>query len=74
MFYPSSKLRAAEASNPCVLRAHLELVAFPPFVGQIQPEADTANRRGRPVLTPLFVTAENVTLEIINKILTSAEQ
>ncbi|KAH9427680.1 hypothetical protein MCOR02_011913 [Pyricularia oryzae] len=69
-----AKLRAAEASNPRVLRAHLDPVAFPPFVGQIQPEADAANHRGRPILTPLFVTAENVRLDTINEILTAAEQ
>ncbi|TLS28027.1 hypothetical protein PpBr36_02025 [Pyricularia pennisetigena] len=69
-----AKLRAAEASNPRVLRAHLDLVAFPPFVGQIRREADPAYHRGRPILTPLFITAANVTLETINEVLTAAER
>ncbi|TLD09462.1 hypothetical protein PspLS_12018 [Pyricularia sp. CBS 133598] len=67
-------LRTMEANNPLSFRPHLDLVAFPPFVGQIRPEADPVNRRRKIVLTPLFITTENITLETINEILIAAER
>ncbi|TLD23126.1 hypothetical protein PspLS_07531 [Pyricularia sp. CBS 133598] len=69
-----AQLHANEQSRiPRVLRAHLDLATYPPFRGIVSPEANRVKNPGVSPMVPIFITAENITVETVNEFLEAAE-